>query len=261
MSMGPWQGTLTDFLHATCVPQRSLADSVALAMRLIDACLHLQAADGVKRAQRGGMLTGAMLTAVASLLTGATRLQRGIISAAASSQEGGQITETSPIWPIYSPIKVSKPSIAQLQRHTDARNCCNIGLTLTCRRKADTIQLDSKEADARAKGRCSASRLLAAKCVNQRGLFTGVFRTGTSLLLKCELRVTMHALHLLQSLPAHQRIAADIAAAIGEDMQVRDSASEEVRRTRNRCRTIEGRLRSILKGTSGEVSEQVFCIH
>ena len=66
---------------------------------------------------------------------------------------------------------------------------------------------------------------------------------------------------LLQSLPAHQRIAADIAAAIGEDMQVRDSASEEVRRTRNRCRTIEGRLRSILKGTSGEVSEQVFCIH
>ena len=82
-------------------------------MRL-DACLHLQAADGVKRAQRGGMLTGAMLTAVASLLTGATRLQRGIISAAASSQEGGQITETSPIWPIYSPIKVSKPSIVQI---------------------------------------------------------------------------------------------------------------------------------------------------
>ena len=62
---------------------------------------------------------------------------------------------------------------------------------------------------------------------------------------------------LLQSLPAHPRIVADIAAAIGEDMQVRDSASEEVRRTRNRCRTIEGRLRSILKGASGEVSEQV----
>ncbi|CAL5224634.1 g7352 [Coccomyxa viridis] len=122
-----------------------------------------QAADGVKRAQRGGMLTGAMLTAVASLLTGATRLQRGIISAAASSQEGGQITENSPIWPIYAPIK---------------------------------------------------------------------------------------------SLPAHQRIVADITAAIGEDMLVRDSASEEVRRTRNRCRTIEGRLRSILKGVSGEVSEQ-----
>ena len=55
----------------------------------------------------------------------------------------------------------------------------------------------------------------------------------------------------------HQRIVADITAAIGEDMLVRDSASEEVRRTRNRCRTIEGRLRSILKGVSGEVSEQV----
>ena len=50
---------------------------------------------------------------------------------------------------------------------------------------------------------------------------------------------------------------ADITAAVGEDMQVRDSASEEVRRTRNRCRTIEGRLRSILKSASGEVSEQV----
>ncbi len=78
---------------------------------LIDACLHMQAAEGVKRAQRGGMLTGAMLTAVASLLTGATRLQRGIISAAASSQEGGQITENSPIWPIYAPIKVRRSGL------------------------------------------------------------------------------------------------------------------------------------------------------
>lgn len=68
--------------------------------------MHAQAADGVKRAQRGGMLTGAMLAAVASLLTGATRMQRNIISAAASSQEGGQISEQSPIWPIYAPIKV-----------------------------------------------------------------------------------------------------------------------------------------------------------
>ena len=77
----------------------------------------MQAADGVKRAQRGGMLTGAMLTAVASLLTGATRLQRGIISAAASSQEGGQITENSPIWPIYAPIKVTilrRPKVLSL---------------------------------------------------------------------------------------------------------------------------------------------------
>jgi len=68
--------------------------------------VHMQAAEGVKRAQRGGMLTGAMLIAVASLLTGATKLQRGIISAAASSREGGQITEDSLIWPIYAPIKV-----------------------------------------------------------------------------------------------------------------------------------------------------------
>ena len=53
------------------------------------------------------MLTGAMLAAVASLLTGASKLQRAVISAAAASQEGGQISEASPIWPIYAPIKVS----------------------------------------------------------------------------------------------------------------------------------------------------------
>ena len=78
-----------------------------------DGCLPglaVQAADGVKRAQRGGMLTGAMLAAVASLLTGATRLQRAIISAAAASQEGGQLSEASPIWPIYAPIKVCAAS-------------------------------------------------------------------------------------------------------------------------------------------------------
>ena len=74
--------------------------------------MHAQAADGLKRAQRGGMLTGAMLAAVASLLAGATRMQRNIISASASSQEGGQISEQSPIWPIYAPIKV----LATLQR-------------------------------------------------------------------------------------------------------------------------------------------------
>ena len=61
----------------------------------------------------------------------------------------------------------------------------------------------------------------------------------------------------MQGLPVHQKIVSEIGAAIGEDMQVRDTASEEVRRTRNKCRTLEGRLRAILKGASGEVSEQV----
>ena len=49
----------------------------------------------------------------------------------------------------------------------------------------------------------------------------------------------------------------EVGAAIGEDMQVRDTASEDIRRTRNKCRTLEGRLRALLKGASGEVSEQV----
>lgn len=61
----------------------------------------------MKRAQRGGMLTGTMLAAVASLLTGAAKLQRGVISAAASAREGGRASEDSPVWPILGPLKVS----------------------------------------------------------------------------------------------------------------------------------------------------------
>ncbi len=106
----------------------------------------------------------------------------------------------------------------------------------------------------------------------------------------------------MQGLPSHQRIVADINAAIDEEAkvgigcieacsshaclraslcsmhgmehslcmirtwrmldrllppaQVRDSASEELRRARMRCRTLEGRLRSVLKGHAGEVAEQ-----
>ena len=41
--------------------------------------------------------------------------------------------------------------------------------------------------------------------------------------------------------------------------KVRDGASEELRRARQRCRTLEGRLRGVLKGHGGEVAEQVRC--
>ena len=55
----------------------------------------------------------------------------------------------------------------------------------------------------------------------------------------------------------HPDVVAEIGAAIGEDMRVVDSASDEVQRTRGRCRTLEGRLRALLKPLPGEVSEQV----
>ena len=60
-----------------------------------------------------------------------------------------------------------------------------------------------------------------------------------------------------QGLPSHAKIVAAVNAALDEGAKVRDGASEDVRRTRGRCRTIEGRLRSLLKGFQGEVSEQV----
>lgn len=62
-----------------------------------------------------------------------------------------------------------------------------------------------------------------------------------------------------QGLPAHAEIVGAVNAAIDENARVRDGASEDVRRTRGRCRTLEGRLRSLLKGFQGEVSEQVPC--
>ena len=41
-----------------------------------------------------------------------------------------------------------------------------------------------------------------------------------------------------------------------------DGASEELRRARQRCRTLEGRLRGILKSHGGEVAEQaLLCCH
>ena len=62
---------------------------------------------------------------------------------------------------------------------------------------------------------------------------------------------------LWQGLPGHAEIVAAVNAALDEGAKVRDGASEDVRRTRGRCRTLEGRLRSLLKGFQGEVSEQV----
>ncbi|EFN53577.1 hypothetical protein CHLNCDRAFT_136763 [Chlorella variabilis] len=51
-------------------------------------------------------------------------------------------------------------------------------------------------------------------------------------------------------------LAAAVGSAIEESGAVRESASEEVRRARARVRTIEGRIRGILKGYQGEVTEQ-----
>ncbi len=157
-----------------------------------DGCLPglaLQAADGVKRAQRGGMLTGAMLAAVASLLTGATRLQRAIISAAAASQEGGQISEASPIWPIYAPIKVRAVSFG---------NSCPWGVLCSCKAGIYIDQASCRQRDwsellccracldtrrlcltsARPLGRTCKSETLPARRSGARGTNAGRSRAG-----------------------------------------------------------------------------------
>lgn len=53
------------------------------------------------------------------------------------------------------------------------------------------------------------------------------------------------------------KLAGDINSMIGEDGKVRDSASDEVRRTRGKVMTIQGRIRGVLKNQNGEVTEQV----
>lgn len=53
------------------------------------------------------------------------------------------------------------------------------------------------------------------------------------------------------------KLAGDINSMIGEDGKVRDSTSDEVRRTRGKVMTIQGRIRGVLKNQNGEVTEQV----
>ena len=61
-----------------------------------------QAAEGAKRASRGGLLTGALLAAAAGALAGADRLQRQV---AAAARQAGPQAPGSPLWPLLAGLK------------------------------------------------------------------------------------------------------------------------------------------------------------
>lgn len=61
----------------------------------------------------------------------------------------------------------------------------------------------------------------------------------------------------MQSIEQHKALESAVHQAIGEGGVVRDDASDEVSRTRGRVRTIETRLKNLLKGMNGEQTEQV----
>lgn len=61
----------------------------------------------------------------------------------------------------------------------------------------------------------------------------------------------------VQGVVVDRGVATAIDGAITEDGSVRDSASDNVRRARNRVTTLQGRLRGILQNQAGEVTEQV----
>ncbi|BDA49511.1 Endonuclease MutS2 [Coccomyxa sp. Obi] len=105
--------------------------------------------------------------------------------------------------------------------------------------------------------------LTAAQLTAVAGLLAGADRLRRAILSAAgqEGRLTEDSIlwpvvSCIKGLPAHAEIVGAVNAAIDENARVRDGASEDVRRTRGRCRTIEGRLRSLLKGFQGEVSEQ-----
>lgn len=65
---------------------------------------RLQCAQALARASRGGMLSGPGLQAVASLLTGAAKLQRAVKAAAREAEATGYaglqpVTDTFKVWP------------------------------------------------------------------------------------------------------------------------------------------------------------------
>ena len=64
-----------------------------------------------------------------------------------------------------------------------------------------------------------------------------------------------------QGIEEHRDLESAVSQAVSDEGSVRETASEELSRCRNRVRTLEGRLRSLLKGMSGEPSEQVGAHH
>ncbi|EIE19122.1 hypothetical protein COCSUDRAFT_38365 [Coccomyxa subellipsoidea C-169] len=105
--------------------------------------------------------------------------------------------------------------------------------------------------------------LTAAQLAAVAGLLAGAVRLQRAILSAAgqEGRLTEESalwpvVSTVKGLPGHAEIVAGVNSALDEGAKVREGASEDVRRTRGRCRTLEGRLRSLLKGFQGEVSEQ-----
>lgn len=61
----------------------------------------------------------------------------------------------------------------------------------------------------------------------------------------------------MQGLNEHKNLQLAVRRAIADGGFVRDDASDELSRARGKIKTIENRLRNLLKGMNGEMSEQV----
>ncbi len=121
----------------------------------------MQAHEALLRASRGGMLTGRGLVSIASLVTGATKLQK-------------------------------------------------------------SIQYTAKDAE-----------------------FTGLGDTS----------VLTPVLDVFRHVTSHPQLSSEIGFSIKDDGSVREAASDDVKKASGKVRTLEGRIRGILKGLGGEITE------
>ena len=61
----------------------------------------------------------------------------------------------------------------------------------------------------------------------------------------------------MQDLKDQPQIVREISSCINEDGEIEDSASDDLRTARGKLRAVEGRLKGLLKGHSGEISVMV----
>ena len=61
----------------------------------------------------------------------------------------------------------------------------------------------------------------------------------------------------MQDLKDQPELVTEVRSCISEDGEIEDSASDDLRTARGKLRAVEGRLKGLLKGHSGEISIMV----
>ena len=183
-----------------------------------------QCGQALARAARGGLLSGAGLQAVASLLAGAAKLQRAVKVAAREAEATGY----QGLLPVTAAFKVPLERACH-----DRALCCGMPAPLPGQR----------------------SNRRAAAAILMQPHSAGGLPQWLSTAAYCHWRNSQ------QDIATLPELVGDIGSAIEESGVVRESASDDVRRARVRVRTIEGRIRGILKVRVHQASVAALQVH